>query len=534
MKGVQLPGTVLFALFLNAWSDNADNASTVMITGICACVIVYLAFKHLLASFRVQTTRTVIVLLSVWVCLEAVLGLLQNYGVAASNHRLYQLTGSFLNPNPYAGFLVVSCSVLAAYHYQHPDENGCIKALIMASLILSAVVLPATRCRAAFCSGAAVLGLMLWKRPAVRHFMVSNAKLVITVLLVFSGLLYVWKKPSADWRMFQDKISVITIVQNPMRGCGLGRYGGAASRTQACYFKERLELNDGNVVIPALIRAECRKAGWSPYAFCDPLQIGAEAGVPAMLAFLLLVAVSLMVLHRKDSPFFYGALAMQIISLFCYTVQLWQNELLLMIMLAESASYAPVSRRSALMDCGLTVVSVLMLCHCVPAWTAIKKETAAWERDRFFYDTGHYELYCRYCDDRLCHLDCNDDFMLEYGLALHHAGDIEKSDSVLRAGFDYSGNPAFRIALGDNRLLKGDYAAARECYWNAFCCIPDRLLPISRLAVLYKAEGRIDCLSNLIRFARGFKMRIESDVTERIRQEMTQMDQIPVSFFLKN
>ena len=39
--------------------------------------------------------------------IETVWGLFQVYGYTASNHSLYVLTGSFYNPGPYSGFVVM-------------------------------------------------------------------------------------------------------------------------------------------------------------------------------------------------------------------------------------------------------------------------------------------------------------------------------------------------------------------------------------------------------------------------------------------
>ncbi|MDE6349086.1 MAG: hypothetical protein K2L60_10685, partial [Bacteroides sp.] len=42
---------------------------------------------------------------------QALLGLLQLYGYAASHHSLYAMTGSFFNPGPYSGYLAMALPV---------------------------------------------------------------------------------------------------------------------------------------------------------------------------------------------------------------------------------------------------------------------------------------------------------------------------------------------------------------------------------------------------------------------------------------
>lgn len=519
---VGLLALVLVMCFTVAWLNRIDNASTGAITGLMICALAYQVFRRSFSVFRDAAIRYVVIIISFWACYEAILGLLQIYRVVDSNNTVFSLTGSFFNPNPYAGFLAVSWAVSLAYILDHHEKSRFLKVITVIQLILAGIIIPATRCRSALCAMIVVTILIMQKNQLCHHFIVKNRAKVMVLLMALAVFLYILKKPSADWRLFQDRISVLTITHNPFWGSGLGHYQGSASVTQMDYFSSRIKLNDGNVLIPSNLSPECRTSGRIQFAFCDALQIGVEAGLFTMIVYWLLVLASLWNLYRRKSPLFYGAVSIQVISVFSYPLMLWQYKLLFALMTGESASdgYDCKKRAGLFANLGMIVVSIVVLSCCIPGMLSVRKDRSAWEMDRYFFNRKEYELYCRYCEDKISSLDCNEDFLMEYGIALSETGDYALSDSVLSVGFKNSGNPSFKILLGDNSILKDDYYAAERYYWDSFCCIPDRLLPLSRLAELYKASGEADCLNNLKEFVDGFHPRIESELTELIREKI--------------
>lgn len=486
------------------------------------CVLTYQLFKFLFAVFKEAVILYAVIAISVWACYESVLGLLQIYGLIQSNNSIFSLSGSFFNPNPYAGFLAVSSAVSLACVIGHYGNNKILNAICVVQLSLAAIIIPATRCRSALCAFIVALAFVIWNNQLCRQFIRKNKIKITLSLMALSVFLYYLKKPSADWRLFQDRISVMTILNNPFWGSGLGHYEGSASAAQLDYFSSIIKINDGQVLIPAKHSADCRVSGRIQFAFCDSLQIGVEAGVFTMVMYWLLVAASLLNLYRKRSPLFYGAVSLQVISLFSYPLMLWQNRLLFALMVGESAGYGldPKSKPGLFADLGLMFLSIAVLLYCCPKMTLVRQNESAWEFDRYFFNKKEYELYCRYCEDKMSSLDCNEDFLMEYGIALSETGNYELSDSVLSVGFRFSGNPSFKILLGDNSVLKKDYVKAEMYYWDSFCCIPDRLFPLSRLAGLYETNGKSDCLNNLKRFVAGFHPRIESELTELIREKI--------------
>ena len=69
---------------------------------VCACLSVWLSVQGVRCFHRSVAWGLVLT-----GGVEAVWGLRQIYGFAASNHSLYAVTGSFYNPGPYSGYLAL-------------------------------------------------------------------------------------------------------------------------------------------------------------------------------------------------------------------------------------------------------------------------------------------------------------------------------------------------------------------------------------------------------------------------------------------
>ena len=65
--------------------------------------------------------------------------------------------------------------------------------------------------------------------------------LLIAVGFVLCGAgLYLYKKPSADARLFKYKICLSIIKKQPLKGVGIGYFGGAYGQAQSEYFRNQI------------------------------------------------------------------------------------------------------------------------------------------------------------------------------------------------------------------------------------------------------------------------------------------------------
>ena len=171
---------------------------------------------------------------------ETIYGFGQLYGRFASGHSLYRLTGSFFNPGPYSGFLVMVLPVVLFYclsvypgrqksvgEWRYKLESGFVWGILL--LILS--ILPAGMSRSSWLAAVAGCGVVtafyyrirkqlkeLGRKLGKKAWWVAGIG-VVCLLLLFSGL-YLMKKDSADGRRLMWKIAGRPIAENPCEGSG--------------------------------------------------------------------------------------------------------------------------------------------------------------------------------------------------------------------------------------------------------------------------------------------------------------------------
>ncbi len=172
----------------------------------------------------------VAVLLSLTGAVEAVWGLLQLAGIAESGHPLYPLTGSFFNPGPYGCFLgmaVPASLALALRRERWLSLTGA------AALLLTAAPLAASMSRTGW--AAAVGGCLLTCVMTLRHRFstlsdagrkkrtlsaVIAACAIIILAVVAAHALYSLKPESARGRVLIWKVSAMALPTPPFRASG--------------------------------------------------------------------------------------------------------------------------------------------------------------------------------------------------------------------------------------------------------------------------------------------------------------------------
>ena len=185
----------------------------------------------------------VIIAINLLTLVEVSNGLLQLFGLKASDHMNFVLTGSFENPGPYGGFIAIMLAILGAYVLLNRNvDKWYEKALVVLSMIscaLCIIVLPASMSRAAWLAlgdAALVLGLKElnladWIRKHKRWAIIAS----VLVLMVITGVFFI-KKDSAIGRLHIWNIELRAIADKPLTGYGKGSVLGVYGETQAEYF----------------------------------------------------------------------------------------------------------------------------------------------------------------------------------------------------------------------------------------------------------------------------------------------------------
>ena len=481
-----------------------------------------------------------LILATVSVCaIEIVSGMLQLFGIRDSNNSLYTLTGTFQNPGPYGGFLSVCISLIIAFCirnrilYKYKQVNGhSVLMWVMAGIALLAFsLLISAQSRAAMLSLVCSLSFIVAGSGEIGQKLKNVFKqywIIISLLAVImvSGA-YLYKKPSADGRLFMNRISLKAICSNGFKGAGLNHFGGAYGKAQADYFERQIAENGRDELDWSAIKEHERLTVDCPdKAFNEYLQIGVEAGPLAMLAFIGCVVYAIIISFRNGTIWSYGLTAMAVFAFFSYPFHITEFRIMLAVLLAaclskeivEIDSPKPVIR-TALLSMLLIALTVVKLSR-LPETRQFKRAESSWRDTKFWHKMGFYDYVVNNCDSLFRYYSHDYTFLYAYGQSLNKTGNYIKSDSILELGSRLSSDPMFWNVMGNNSLSMGRYREAEQRYKHAFYMVPNRMYPLYLLAKLYYEENDSARFVDMADRIDSFKPKIESVKTERLRSEI--------------
>lgn len=417
--------------------------------------------------------------------IEAVWGMRQLYGFAASGHSRYALTGSFFNPGPYAGYLAMILPV-CLYHYMRvPDEWRYLCKSLKIERIVTAVagililcVLPSTMSRSAWVAAAiscAWVAYMhrdkrkwsiLWRRYKKRYVL-WGAGIFLVLSLAAAGMFFL-KPDSALGRLFMWKMTCRAIAAHPW-GCPTG-FAFAYGEAQSLYFAS------GNYAA-----WEERVAGSPEYAFNEYLEFALTYGVTMCILVLFVLFACLWMGVKLRRYGICGAL----ISLLVFSFSSYPLHLPAFI----------VTAICLLLACGIgdVIGKYLVLCVCLVVWLGGYAEKWTQERDacrdwvnaRILYRSGAYEAANRAYEKLYPSLRKKGAFLFEYGHNLHKSGRYDESFEYLDQARLYSNDPMILNIMGKNCQALHEYECAEAFFLISVSRLPGRIYPYYLLAKLY-------------------------------------------------
>ena len=288
-----------------AWLGRAGMAAGLVL------VVLILADDEKLKRLPGFAVWTLIVLGGV----EAVLGLLQVFGLRESNHALFTLTGSFYNPGPYSGYLalVLPLAVNELIRYSLLKGLPFYTALTVTLLIIC--VLPAGMSRAAWLAAGVSVVFLLDRWLGLHRLFVPKgwrARLVAAVCLIVIAAsaagMYLMKKDSADGRLLVWKISLSEAMKHPVGWIDGRTFSAVYGEAQEEYFSRNGYTDE-----------EERVAEVPDFAFNEYIQAFMMTGIWGLAALLLVLGGSLALCRREKTFGVSGALlSVGIFAFFSY------------------------------------------------------------------------------------------------------------------------------------------------------------------------------------------------------------------------
>ena len=431
-------------------------------------------------------------------------GFMQLAGREASRHHLFDVTGTFFNPGPYAIFVAVVLAVSVAWWYRHGEVFAGRSRWawsVAAVAVFCFPVLVATWSRAAWVAVAVAASCLLWK--AHRRMVLWG----MGVAVCAGVAAYFLKQGSADGRLLMTIVARRAWAGEWLCGHGLGGYAQAYGAAQEAFFAAR----PGSPLSVV--------AGSPEYAFNGVLGVGVEQGVLGVVPALVLGLWSLAVLCRRGEVSAYGWLVLLVSSLFSYPFALWPFLSLAVawVALAVSLEAGTVEVRWWKRMAVWPVVAVGGWC----VWN-LSDDTArrveAYEefrRVRGIQDVAFLEDYRKKYED----LKAYPDFLFTFGTALREAGRYNESNAMLRQGTRVSCDPVFYTLMGNNYRDLGAVAEAESAYRKAFGMLPGRMYPLYRLMKLYEAEGQMRKAEEMARQIIAFRPKVDSPAVREMKNE---------------
>jgi len=540
--------------------------------------------------------------------IQAVYGNLQLWGRYPSHHSLFKMTGSFFNPGPYAGYLASVFPVALGFYLfrinslsaftgrwiewsvrlkrmflvrifsvrgkkdKFPAEKDRpsgrrfdpVGTMVILSVIFIALVLPASRSRAAWLAVCVSSGYLLVMKYPVREWILRHldsrvkrtAALVASIVVLgacFSGL-YFLKKGSADGRALVWKVTLDLIGDHPVTGVGFDQFKAHYMDYQAAYF----ESHPGS--------EEALVAGDTNYAFNEPLQQTAENGLLGMileiLTFLcLFVPIALpgtgnqltgqvrhsgaLVSRSGREPDHHkifrvtagaGVLSILVFALFSYPLQILPIKMNLVFYMAVLSGQAPQraitieeisgKSRSMIIRGVKTLLFFILLLVIAAGLRSLYRYQQAyrdWQEAFRVYQMGAYEASLEDYEKVWPALHDDGDYLTNYGKALSMAGQHQKAvDVLLQAAVRYP-NTVVCTALGDSYKAQGEAGKAEQAYQHAWYMNPSRFYPKYLLAKLYDETGQREKAVTTAKELLDKEIKIKSIAIEEIKAEMAKI-----------
>lgn len=417
--------------------------------------------------------------------MEAVWGLRQVYGLSASNHSLYALTGSFYNPGPYSGYLAMIVPLclnewLDAKKKINRTWGEQVKYYVaFGVLLLILCVLPAGMSRSAWISAAIsgtwVYGMHEGWGKRLKEIGQKHKKKVlficmagIIILIVLGYALFQLKAASASGRLFMWKISCMAIADSPITGHGAESFASAYGTAQEEYFSKGSYSETEELV-----------AGSPEYAFNEYLQVAVEYGLPVLLVVLLVIGFCFWKgVKEKRIGVCGGVISFLVFAFSSYPMQIPAFAISFFFLLA-----ACVIGRSRVM---LLLFTSLIVLAGVYYWKNNEDEACKkWTSAKMLYNIGAYSSAKEDYVELYPELKNRGAFLFEYGHCLHKLKEYDNSTEILTEAMEYNCDPMILNVIGKNYQAMKMYEKAEKYLIRSTHRLPGRIYPYYLLAKLY-------------------------------------------------
>lgn len=430
--------------------------------------------------------------------IQALWGFLQLHGWKDSHHDLFCMTGSFLNPGPFSGYLAM---ILPIVLYQCLVSKGV--KLYLSWGIFSAMlcVLPAGMSRAAWLGTvlSSCLVLILSNKNIRRELrfkrrtvLISGSIGIALVLFVIICVFFKMREDSAYGRIFIWKNAGNAIAATPIMGHGSASFSGIYQDVQVAYFKSGKQT-----------ATEERVADNPEYAFNEYIQMLVEGGLILLLLFIFWVFYILRQgFKREEYGLCSGVISLLIFAFFSYPFQIPSFILAAIVILASLPQDGLKANNFWL----LTAFMICVVLVCL-GWSRYHLDSRvlaeSWRKCRLLKISGAPDIAVTGYEKLYANLKDNANFLVEYARCLSQQKEYSKSNEFLQRAKLLKCDAMIYNIMGQNYQRMHCYQQAESCFLYAANLVPNRIYPYYLLANLYAEpdffnRDKIEQMANVV------------------------------------
>lgn len=442
------------------------------------------------------------------VSFEIIYGAIQIYR-GKCNNVLFSVTGSFLNPGPYAAYIMFG--VVMAMCFLKLIVSGKFTCKYYSSyricFYVSIVVFGIIMIMIAFSRTGIIIVLcfMMW---LFRKYLKKYYKLIMFAFCVFAIILLFLKYGSVMARLFIWYISFKIFLKNWIFGTGINSFVEEYGKVLRIFFAEH---GDSSYFVHYIDSTY--------YAFCDILKIAVEQGIIGVIFAIISILLILKNLRLVSKPLFYGLVSLLLFSFFSYPFELLPFQIIFIICGVMSCTYEGIDN-SKLMNV-IKYVYPLNICILIVSFTLSSYTSYRIECHNKLLifndsrDTSLIKYYYQYYPENLD----NRDFLMSFAKMLRMDRRYLDSNAMLRDGLKISNDPIFLDVMGNNYKDMGFYNEALHCYQAAFNTLPNRIYPLYCEMKLYEHINDRKHLPAAAKKVMDFQPKISSQATKEMKRE---------------
>lgn len=442
-----------------------------------------------------RSLKIAIILMLISSLLQIIVGELQILDVLDSPNTMFKVSGTFFNPAPYAGFLVMIIPFCYYYKYDFFEgkRSSLFRVMVYIVILGSLILLFSADSRAALFAFIVSLVYLYWNDDIVKGFrskLFANKSYIVlfflSIIFIFS-FVYLYKYKSANGRLFIWMNSLNGIHESPILGRGLGSFKQYYMLLQKNYFADNFSDKYSSI------------ADNVEYMYNSLLLVLFELGFVG----LLLVCVVLYYIFapkfksKLSKPLKASCLSVLVFSFFSYpseipAICIYMFFILGLISSVEahySVILVPALKKPLvyIVSFVFMVVALFHFNYCLKIYATFKK----WNVAMLYYDRGDFSRSKILYDEiyAASYLNNNPIFLDHYAKVLFLTDDFQISDLVSKQVLKIRPNVGNYLLYAQSLARQGKYEFAEKFYIDAVFMVPKMFYGEYLLCKMYRESG---------------------------------------------